>query len=314
MQLPRVRTRLALAVWGIVPTVTASTGCRTPTQIVVEIESDQCARLHSTDVTVATDESALAAKSVSDASRVGCVSPPQIGKVVLVPDGADDKEVVLRIVSGLDKPASTCREGDEGCIVARRRARFVPNEIVHVSVVMSLTCQRVVCGAGESCDPLTGNCVDLPNGAAPAADGGLADASPLDDAGTSCTGSGCTFECDAPRQCKVMPCQPGLPCVINCNTPEACEDVDCGAASSCEVHCKVDGACRGKLGIRCRDATSCKVDCASRSACKGPVLCSCKGPCTVTCSADRCDSQTVFCCNQGSCTMPDGFQCTGQCD
>ena len=315
MQLPRVRTFLALAVWGAVPAIAGGTGCRTATQIVIDVESDQCARIRTTDVTVAGDEGSLATKSISDASRAGCVSPPQIGRIVLVPDGDDDKEVVIRIVSGLDKPASTCREGDEGCIVARRRARFVPNEIVRVSVVMSLTCQRVVCSAGESCDPLTGKCVDISRADPPAtADAGM-DGAPEDAApGTGCDATGCVFECNSPRQCKAVPCQPGLPCVINCNRPQACSDVDCGPASSCEINCNVGEACTGALGTRCRESGRCTINCRERRACGATIVCSCNGPCDVNCTANRCDAQTVLCCKEEGCEMPDGFRCLGQCD
>jgi hypothetical protein len=300
----------------VVPAVAGSAGCRTATQIVVEVESDQCARIQSTDVTVASDETALATKTISDASRAGCVSPPQIGRVVLVPDGADDKEVVIRIVSGLDKPASTCREGDEGCIVARRRARFVPNEIVRVSVVMSLTCQRVVCTAGESCDPMTGKCVDISSvSAPPSVDAGPDDAAVAADAsGTSCNANGCVFECNSPRQCRTMPCQPGLPCIINCNRENACSDVDCGAASTCEINCNVEDACTGALGTRCRDAGRCTVNCRDRRACGSTILCSCNGQCDVKCSAERCDQQNVLCCRDDGCEMPESFRCLGQCD
>lgn len=313
MQRPRARTWLALAVWGAIPAVAGGTGCRTATQIIVDVESEQCSRIQSTDVTVAGDETALAAKTISDASRTGCVSAPQVGRIVLVPDGDDDKEVVIRIVSGLDKPASTCREGDEGCIIARRRARFVPNEVVRLSVVMSLTCQRVVCTAGESCDPLTGKCVDIAGGSAPSPDAGVADSGAGVDAGPGCTAAGCVLECNWPRHCRGAVCQPGLPCVINCNGPGACEDVDCGAASSCEVNCKTDDACRGRLGIRCRDAGSCTVDCRSRRACGTGVICSCNGECTVKCSSERCDPQNVVCCKDETCHMPDAFQCFGEC-
>ena len=316
MQLPRVRTWLALAVWGAVPTVAGSAGCRTATQIIVDVESDECARIQSTDVTVASDETALATKTISDASRAGCVSPPQIGRIVLVPDGADDKEVVMRIVSGLDKPASTCREGDEGCIVARRRARFVPNEIVRVSVVMSLTCQRVVCTAGETCDPLTGKCVAIPSAGTPPppVDAGAVDAAPVLDASAGCNATGCVFECDSARQCRGATCQAGLPCVFNCNRADACEDIDCGAASSCTINCKVDDACRGRQGMRCGTAGSCTVDCRSRRACNTKIECSCNGTCTVECSAERCDSQNVACCRDESCDVHDAFNCQGQCD
>ena len=315
MQLPRARTWLALAVWGLVPTLAGSTGCRTATQIVVDVESDQCARIQSTDVTVAGDETTLATKTISDASRAGCVSAPQVGRVVLVPDGDDDKEVVVRIVSGLDKPASACREGDDGCIFARRRARFVPGELVRVSVVMSLNCQRVVCTAGQSCDAVTGKCIDITTGAAPPApDAGPADAAAPADASTSCDGNGCVFECNSPRQCKAVPCQPGMPCVINCNREHACSDVDCGAASSCEINCNVKDACTGAFGTRCRDAGRCTVNCRDRRACGATILCSCNGECDVKCSAERCDPQSVLCCRDDGCEMPDSFQCLGLCD
>lgn len=320
MHLPRVRTCVALGLWVLVPALAASAGCRTATQIVVEVQSDLCARIHSTDVTVAGDEIALATKTISDASRSGCAAAPQVGKVVLVPDGADDMEVVLRVVTGLDKPASTCREGDEGCIFARRRARFAPNEIVQVSVVMSLACQRVVCAAGESCDPTTGMCGPITSGAGGSADGGN---TPAPEAGAedggggqgdggACTSAGCTFECTAPGECTKPACTPGLPCVIHCRGDGACVDIDCGQASSCEVTCEVEHACKGKGGVQCGTASKCTVECRSQRACDTKIGCSC-GDCSVRCTADKCDSRDVFCCDE-ACSYPSGFKCQGTCD
>ncbi|MBX3215639.1 MAG: hypothetical protein KF850_26615 [Labilithrix sp.] len=315
MYLPRVRAGRALALGIALSCVVAGASCRTATQIIVEVSADECARIRTTDVAVAGDETTLATKSVSDASRVGCAAPPEVGKVVLVPDGADDADVVIRIVSGLDKPASTCREGDDGCIFARRRARFVPNEIVKVSVVMSLTCQRVVCAAGESCDPLTGRCKALTNGVddpAPLPDAGDGDAGTIPGDGGACDATGCVFECNGPRQCHRPQCQPGLPCIIRCNAPDACADIDCGAASTCRVDCNVDNACKGKKAIACGTGSSCTVACKTKKACGSDVSCTCNGECAVTC-ADKCDPRNVTCCAE-DCEVPDDFKCQGECD
>ncbi|MBX3208600.1 MAG: hypothetical protein KF764_26440 [Labilithrix sp.] len=295
-----------------------SSSCRTATQIIVDVSSDQCALIGTTDVTVAGDETTLATKTISDASRVGCVSSPQVGKVVLVPDRADDMEVVIRIVSGLGKPASSCREGDDGCIVARRRARFVPNEVVNVSVVMSLTCQRIVCAAGESCDPVTGRCRGLAEsggeGTPPQPDAGEPDANAnVEEDGGACSSTGCVFDCNVAKECKTPPCQPGKPCVINCNAADACSDIDCGAASSCEVNCNVENACKGKNAIKCGTGAACTVTCKTKKACGTDVQCTCQGPCDVKCTSNNCESRNVACCAD-DCTVPSVFKCQGQCD
>jgi hypothetical protein len=137
---------LALVCWVGAPALLGAPSCAAATQIVVDVQTDlPCAtQVKSTDIVAAADEATLAAKKEVQASQQGCAAAPKIGSAVLIPDGSKDQEIVIRVVTGTSKLASLCVEGEDGCIVARRKARFVANETVHVSVASSITAASTV--------------------------------------------------------------------------------------------------------------------------------------------------------------------------
>lgn len=324
--------------------VLASASCQTPTQIVVDVRTDACPQVKTTDVAVGSSESALVQKGETQTSVKGCYSPDngKIGTLVLLPDGNEDKEVVFRVVTGITKPASECKaEGEKGCIFAKRRARFIENEIVPVLVVMSTLCDGVACGEGTSCNATTGQCDATPcvgsgceqgrpdagtdgNGAMDAAlDGVVFDPG---DAGCStskgckgiCASGVCKVECTTANPC-TSPCQPGLPCNVLCLEKGACNGVSCGNASECKIYCKAKDACDG---VRCGSAGTCNVECTAPGGCKNEVFCSTDSPtCEVTCVGGAACTpalKTVFCCGakppNGPCLAPANVTTKNQCN
>lgn len=303
--------------------VLASASCQTPTQIVVDVRTDACPQVKTTDVAVGSSESALVQKGETQTSVKGCVSPDngKIGTLVLLPDGNEDKEVVFRVVTGITKPASECKvEGEKGCIFAKRRTRFIENEIVPVLVVMSTLCDGVACGEGTSCNATTGQCDATPcvgsgceQGSPDAgADGSGAVDAALDgvvfdpgDAGCNanackgtCTAGLCLVSCNSSGACKgPSPCQPGVPCSITCNAEGACDGVTCGSASACSIYCRTANACKGS--VRCgTNASRCTVECTPPNGCAAPISCSLASgsTCAATCPSGTCNKQTVSCC------------------
>ena len=93
-----------------------------------------------------------------------------IGSLVVVPSGADNAQVAIRVVTGIDRDPASCEAagGSEppGCIVALRALRFIPHEVIDLPIEMSESCNGVVCPEDETCSQ--GACVDA--GAPPASD------------------------------------------------------------------------------------------------------------------------------------------------
>jgi alpha-tubulin suppressor-like RCC1 family protein len=82
-----------------------------------------------------------------------------VGDIVVVPGGAPDGALQLRVVLGVGRDARTCSDADPtGCIVAKRKLAFVPNKQLRVPIVLHLACQGVVCGGDTTCNYL-GQCV-----------------------------------------------------------------------------------------------------------------------------------------------------------
>src|SRR3954468_7432828 len=98
----------------------ASSACRDPTQIMVEVTTDvRCSDLRGTTITVGQlvglDERPLRTETnACDPVRA------RIGSMVIVPSGANDDTVAIRVVVGLVRDPSECVPPayGPGCIVA----------------------------------------------------------------------------------------------------------------------------------------------------------------------------------------------------
>lgn len=138
--------------------------CQEPTQMRLEITTDaSCQDIVATSITVGTPGDVETRAPVAEPEH--CVSEGKIGTLVLIPSGEPDDEIAIRVVTGLAKTPAACvadgylkvAPGEIGCIVARKAARFRPNESVTVSVRISQACLDEPCSAGSSCE--LGQCV-----------------------------------------------------------------------------------------------------------------------------------------------------------
>lgn len=302
----------------------AAWSCRTPTQILVDVRTTAaCSEVTSTAIAVATPDEDFERK-LPQASKEGCEREGVVGTVVLLPSGAEDAEVAVRVVTGLARRAEECAPpAYAGCIVARRQTRFVPGEVVRLVVTMSTACRDNPCGPGETCDDATGACV--PSCASPPCGGGSGDAGG-GDAGTdtgldggdgasgcepactgpgrSCDGDTCVVRCsDGGAPCTGVVCPPGVPCRVECSVDSACSGVSCGEATRCELRCTATDAC--KNGLDCASAQSCTVvctpgspGCATDIRCPRPV----GSKCQLTCGQSGCGGNVV-CCSQNECLV-----------
>jgi formylglycine-generating enzyme required for sulfatase activity len=131
--------------------------CRAATEIRVEITTDACTEVRGTAIVVghASDVDQRGPAATTNGctrSRGGDGSVGRIGSLVIVPSGAEDEEVGIKIATGLGKTWQECMGGGEGCIVAKRTIRFSPNTKLDLPIVMSRSCAGVKCADGQTCD------------------------------------------------------------------------------------------------------------------------------------------------------------------
>ena len=134
-------------------------GCRTATQITVEATTDMhCVDHGGTTVTIGSLDT-IASRSAAAAAFTCDDTTHRIGSVVVVPSGANDAEVLIKVVSGVGVDPESCDAPDNAkrCIVAKRLLRFLPHESLTVDVSMRLDCRGVPCGDTETC--VHGACV-----------------------------------------------------------------------------------------------------------------------------------------------------------
>jgi hypothetical protein len=136
----------------LVIAVVASTsfGCRSATQITVEVTADDavCSPALASGVTVGALE-ALGTRPFAATTR-GC-NAGSVGSVVLVPSGGDGDDVAFRVLASLD--GSDCAKSfGPKCIEARRALRFIPHEGLMVKVPLRQACEGVRCDdVGSTC-------------------------------------------------------------------------------------------------------------------------------------------------------------------
>jgi|SRR5579884_3295276 len=134
----------------------AVSACQPATAIVVDITTDvPCgtppAAHMTTQIAIGTAADVDARPPVATTGHCD-VASGHIGSLVIVPSGPEDGEVAVRVVTGVARPAGACdAAGGDGCIVARRVLRFVPHETIDLPVAMTVACEGVPCGAGETC-------------------------------------------------------------------------------------------------------------------------------------------------------------------
>jgi cysteine-rich repeat protein len=130
-------------------------GCRTPTQVTVDVSTDlACPDVLGTLITVGDPAAVEGASPVTSTEE--CATGDvlnRIGSLVVVPSDEQDAAFGVKIVAGVDSSAETCTEanGYKGCIVARRGMRFVPHEELVLPIPLRDACKNVPCTATTTC-------------------------------------------------------------------------------------------------------------------------------------------------------------------
>lgn len=268
-------------------------GCYSATQIELRISTDVACdvvtAVGGAEIAVGKSGPALAADGqretvaatteCSHGTKAGSLS---LGTLIVVPSGGRDEAFVTQVVLRLPKRTTPCRPPDDiaDCIVATRRARFIPHRALALPVDLSAACAGVRCGNEETCD--RGRCVPsevttCPNdecSLAPADGGAPTDGSfspdgmPSGDAAASETGDASDPDSGDAGGCPELP--PPLSCPAQCGI-----GVRCCALMVGGVKCGADCGQFGNDRI-CSDDCQCGSGrvCSSSAQCGGRKFCS----------------------------------------
>jgi hypothetical protein len=156
------RLGAVLGVGFLVVIATISTSCRGATQIVVDIRTNvPCANpMQWQGIAVYSGSPGLDVES-KDPSLLSAACEPdgRVGSIVLVPNGANDATVGIRVVAGLTRAPDQCAAARyEGCIVARRTVTFLPHEALDLRIDLTNDCVGQACDALRTC--FNGACSD----------------------------------------------------------------------------------------------------------------------------------------------------------
>jgi len=221
------------APWAIigVGSLASATSCRSATEITLMIHTnvpcDQVEAWHGVAVYVGKPE----AESVGQAPTLvtkRCEGDGQIGSLVVVPSGANDDLIGVRVVAGIGQSPEDCVTNgyQGGCIVARRALRFTPHLDLSLEVELSSKCEDIACDPRSSC--FRGGCqpaLDAPK--EPPAPG--TPSVRCGDDGVFCPTSGdvCCLTVDAEAKATHGRCMPANLCtdiVLHCDDDTDCPD------------------------------------------------------------------------------------------
>jgi len=139
----------------------ALVACRTPTEVTVDIRTDvACTKAAWKGIAVYAGSPGLDVETRAPSlTSTACDATGSVGSITLVPSGADDEAIEVRVVAGVTRAPDDCATyGYDGCIVARRTLEFIPHQALHMGVELSGACIGNACDALHTC--LDGVCQD----------------------------------------------------------------------------------------------------------------------------------------------------------
>lgn len=330
-----------LCLGGVVPTVALfADGCRTPTQVTLEISTNvACEDQRGVDIVVGPEPVIVEQRAglvegyerFAQATTNECTPGPEprrIGTLVVTP--GEDRGAVVVVAAFGRTSVESCKMPGFGpeCIVARRRFSFIENAKLTLPIVLDPSCAGVPCDANSTC--VGKRCVDSavecvgdtctppetrpdggppvdPDGGPPPEDGGV----PPSDSGADVRPDAPPFEAGAGAYCPANMCASSGGLVAACLIDRGC----CyqGAMTSCTPPASCGflfGCCRGSEDCQAGDV------CCADTPVAGPgthIMCrppqSCTGPIVCTQEAPGCNGAV---CDQGSpySNMPDFFRCS----
>lgn len=300
----RVRGSVTATVGMIAVVGVLAGSCREPTQVTIVATTNVTYR--PTIVTAFTVGSgAVEVAEPSTESRAAWGPDGAVGTLVSVPRGDRDAALAVKVVMGIARDPRDCLAANyAGCIVARRRLRYVPHERLTLPVPLYARCEGVPCDADTTCNAL-GTCVSIdvdPSRCSPegcglpgdvdAGDGGSESGAPIDgaagpdafapdgaieggrDAGIGEDGDPTTILCDGKGGPILCP-RPGTACCAG--TPSLAPACTASGCQGSQTFLLCDGPEDCLLGQRCcyvGSTAACSAACGNyRELCHGNSQC-----------------------------------------
>jgi hypothetical protein len=252
--------------------------CRDPTEVTLEIASDQpCGVLDGVAI-AAGQLDAIASQPAGTITRActPTATGSRYGTLVLTPSGAKDEHFAVQVTGSIGVTVEACSAGTPvathapgtGCIVARRVMAFLPHTPLYLPIVLQKSCLDHACEPDQTCD--NGVCVTAvvpdpaqcktPTGCAEptdatAPDDARAETGANDDAAPTDANAGDGDHADATRDagaCLLPPNSRGA-----CHTQTAgtaCSDTSGNAAGPCVAPDAL--CCSGSPGAACASVCS----------------------------------------------------------
>ncbi len=154
-----VRPRTAFVLGSTMCVLGAIASCRDATQVVIEARTNVAHRAGLvTAFTVGLPETVENAPSTTETNEPW--GPDGfIGSLVSIPGGEKDGPLAVKLVMGVNREARDCLPPKyEGCIVARRKLRYLPHERLRLPIALYAQCEGVPCDQDTTCNAL-GQCV-----------------------------------------------------------------------------------------------------------------------------------------------------------
>lgn len=158
-----MRARRALPVLAVALAAGAAlASCRGATQASIAITTDfPCGSLKQTRIFTgaAPDEASVSPTTETPACTPDEGGGGRVGSLTVVPTKGSDGRVHVRVVAGIDRPATECFAPKyAGCVVARRTLSYVPHASLTVPIAMLARCKDVPCDESTTCSR-AGRCV-----------------------------------------------------------------------------------------------------------------------------------------------------------
>lgn len=143
--------------------VASATGyaCLSPTQVTLRLSTNvECAKVESGGASIYGNDPKLEPPLTRTSECHPGPASNDLGSLVMVPSGSRDEQFVVAVVLGIDVPSDECAARDyRGCILAKRRVRYVPHEPLEMPIELSLQCRDVACSPDDTC--FRGACVGI---------------------------------------------------------------------------------------------------------------------------------------------------------
>ncbi len=331
--------------------VAQAPGCRTATQVTLDIETNVvCADMRGVDIVIAPDSHEAEHRAALDvpgtrfatATTTSCAegaAPRQVGTLVVTPGGGDGAVVVVAAFGNASTSDCMAPSFAPGCIVARRRFGFVDHQAVTLPIVLDPVCAGIPCNENSTCvgkkcvdsqvECTSGTCGDPGQRSA---DGGLVEVdafSPLDASGSDASeaggmdaapdgesdGSISDGATDAPLEGSADAGSGSCPLNSPCAQPSALVCVSAVGAMTPSMCCYAGAGSCGAPGT-CTAISGC---CRSADDCTNGDVCCASTPTATASTTIVCKSRTAcaqafgtaVCANPGNTGCGMGHSCIG---